>query len=427
MMNSQIRQLLNRLTATGFFSIAGSTVINKVLTFLSGILVVRILSKTDFGVYSYVYNLLNIALLFNGCGVASALIQLCSEKEDSRAQLTLERFAFLFGGGFDLLLMLALFLYASIAPEEMPGSRLLLQICSLFPLPQLVFELQCALLRSQLRNDDYARANVINTSCVVVGTIAGSLIWGAIGLLLGRVASLAASTVIIYKFYGAPITYKAILSKEVVPPLKGADRSEYVKISLSSALANGISSFTYLIGTFMIGKLLTDPVQVASYEAACAIPVALNFMPSAVMTYVYPFFARKKDDLPWVRKQYWRLISCGLLVFGFATLVCIVLAPVIINIVYGSSYESSVDAFRVLMVGFWIGSVFRIISGNLLVTQHLVISNIISTALTVIFILLFNLILVPKYGFIGSAFAQTFGLLISGGFNTAVFCKKIYS
>lgn len=427
MMNSQISQLLNRLTATGFFSIAGSTVINKVLTFLSGILVVRILSKTDFGVYSYVYNLLNIALLFNGCGVASALIQLCSEKEDGRAQLTLERFAFLFGGGFDLLLMLALFLYASIAPEEMPGSRLLLQICSLFPLPQLVFELQCALLRSQLRNDDYARANVINTSCVVAGTIAGSLVWGAIGLLLGRVASLAASTAIIYKFFGVPITYKAIIAKELVPPLKGADRSEYVKISLSSALSNGISSFTYLIGTFMIGKLLADPVQVASYEAACAIPVALNFMPSAVMTYVYPFFARKKDDLPWVRKQYWRLTSCGLLVFGFATLVCIVLAPVIINFVYGSSYESSVDAFRVLMVGFWIGSVFRIISGNLLVTQHLVISNIISTALTVIFILLFNLILVPKYGFIGSAFAQTFGLLISGVFNTAVFCKKIYS
>lgn len=426
-MNSQISQLLNRLTATGFFSIAGSTVINKVLTFLSGILVVRILSKTDFGVYSYVYNLLNIALLFNGCGVASALIQLCSEKEDGRAQLTLERFAFLFGGGFDLLLMLALFLYASIAPEEMPGSRLLLQICSLFPLPQLVFELQCALLRSQLRNDDYARANVINTSCVVAGTIAGSLVWGAIGLLLGRVASLAASTAIIYKFFGVPITYKAIIAKELVPPLKGADRSEYVKISLSSALSNGISSFTYLIGTFMIGKLLADPVQVASYEAACAIPVALNFMPSAVMTYVYPFFARKKDDLPWVRKQYWRLTSCGLLVFGFATLVCIVLAPVIINFVYGSSYESSVDAFRVLMVGFWIGSVFRIISGNLLVTQHLVISNIISTALTVIFILLFNLILVPKYGFIGSAFAQTFGLLISGVFNTAVFCKKIYS
>lgn len=419
--------LITLLSTTGFFSIAGSTVVNKILSFLSGILVVRILSKADFGVYSYVYNLLNIALLFNGCGVASALIQLCSEKANDGAQFVLERFAYFFGGLFDFGLMLALFLYASFMLEEMPGARLLLQFCSLFPLPQLVYELQCALLRSQLRNNDYARANLVNTACVVAGTIGGSLAMGAFGLLIGRLLGMAISSLIIYKLLHVPFFFSDSVNTKAIAPLSSNERREYVKLSLSSVLANGISSFTYLIGTFMIGKLLGDPMQVASYEAACAIPVAFNFMPAAVMTYVYPYFARRKDDLPWVRKHYWRLIAIGLAVFGSVALICFVLAPFIISTVYGESYIDSVGAFRVLMFGFWIGSVFRIMSGNLLVTQHLVISNVISSVLTVSVIIVCNVILIPLVGFIGSAYAQTIGLCLSGVFNTAVFYKKIYS
>ena len=426
-LRDRLNHFITLLSTTGFFSIAGSTVVNKILSFLSGILVVRILSKTDFGVYSYVYNLLNIALLFNGCGVASALIQLCSEKADDRAHFVLERFAYFFGGIFDLGLMLTLFLYASFIPEEMPGARLLLQVCSLFPLPQLVYELQCALLRSQLRNSDYANANVVNTVCVVAGTIGGSLVAGAFGLLLGRLISMIISSLIIFKRFHAPLIFSYGVRKKTIAPLGNDERREYIKLSLSSVLANGISSFTYLIGTFMIGQLIGDPVQVASYEAACAIPVALNFMPAAVMTYVYPYFARRKNDLVWVRKQYWRLIAIGLVVFGLAALICIMLAPLIIGIVYGESYLDSVGAFRVLMFGFWIGSVFRIMSGNLLVTQHLIISNVISSAFTVFIILVCNVLLVPIVGFIGSAYAQTIGLCLSGIFNTAVFCKKIYS
>lgn len=54
-----MENLRNKLFKTGFFHIFGSSVINKIVTFASGIILVRILSKEEYGVYTYAENLLS--------------------------------------------------------------------------------------------------------------------------------------------------------------------------------------------------------------------------------------------------------------------------------------------------------------------------------------------------------------------------------
>lgn len=423
----RLKRLWCTLSSTGFFSIAGSTVVNRILSFMSGVLVVRILSKTDYGIYAYAYNILNIALLFNGIGVASAFIQLCSEPGGRSKETQLERCGFLGGGIFDVVLSVGIFFWASLVPEDMPGTRLLLQICALFPIPQFLFDMQSAALRAQLRNSDYALSNVINTLCVVTGTLLGAFLFGSMGLLVGRMLGILTSVIWIRLRFGVPLFLSVSSSDEKgrVDWLSRGELIDYAKISVSSALANGISSFTYLIGTFMLGQMLGNPLEVASYEAASAIPVALNFIPVTIMTYVYPYFALHKDDLPWVRRNYIKLLALTFVGFGAIALVCLVWAPQIVSLVYGDQYLSSVAAFRILSVGSWIGATFRIVSGNLLVTQRLVLANLVSTTLTVASILFLNVVLVPLWGSYGSAVAQTIGLSISGVFNTVVFVTKI--
>lgn len=422
-----LRNLWNTLLSTGFFSIAGSTVINRILSFMSGILVVRILSKTEYGVYAYAYNILNIALLFNGLGVASAFIQLCSEPGGRSKETQLERWGFFGGGVFDVLLSVGIFLWATLVPEDMPGTRMLLQTCALFPIPQFVFDMQSAGLRAQLRNSDYALGNVINTVCVVAGTLAGAFLAGSIGLLVGRVVGTLVSVICVCVCFKIPLLFyfPSGSSGGYEARLSSAELIDYAKIAVSSALANGVSSFTYLIGTFMLGRLLADPLEVASYEAASAIPVALNFIPVTIMTYVYPYFARHKDDLPWVRRNYIRILALTFACFGIIALVCIIGAPWIVSLIYGDQYLSSVSAFRVLAIGSWVGATFRIVSGNLLVTQRLVLANLVGTTLTVATILMLNVMLVPTAGHLGSAIAQTVGLSVSGAFNTITFGIKI--
>ena len=76
---TNIKHLLRKLTKTGFFHIFGSSVLNKILSFMCSIVVVRIVSKISFGEYTYANNIVSLILLFSGLGMVSGTFQLCSE------------------------------------------------------------------------------------------------------------------------------------------------------------------------------------------------------------------------------------------------------------------------------------------------------------------------------------------------------------
>ena len=59
---------IKKLFSTGFFHIFGGNVINKVITFVSGIILVHLLSKPEYGVFTYAWNIYGIVFLFSGMG-----------------------------------------------------------------------------------------------------------------------------------------------------------------------------------------------------------------------------------------------------------------------------------------------------------------------------------------------------------------------
>ena len=71
---------LTILIRTGFFHIFGSSVINKIIAFMSSIVLVRILTKQEYGVFTYAWNIYSIVLLFNGMGTDSGVLQLARKK-----------------------------------------------------------------------------------------------------------------------------------------------------------------------------------------------------------------------------------------------------------------------------------------------------------------------------------------------------------
>ena len=76
----RIHDKFETLIRTGFFHIFGSSVMNKIIAFLSSIVLVRILSKEEYGVFTYAWNIYSIILLFSGMGLDSGMLQLASEK-----------------------------------------------------------------------------------------------------------------------------------------------------------------------------------------------------------------------------------------------------------------------------------------------------------------------------------------------------------
>ena len=68
-----------RLLNTGFFSIVVSNTLTKIVAFLGGTVLVRVLSKDDYGVYSYVMNAIGIMVVLGDMGTGMATLQFTQE------------------------------------------------------------------------------------------------------------------------------------------------------------------------------------------------------------------------------------------------------------------------------------------------------------------------------------------------------------
>ena len=60
---NQLRDLLQKAFKKGAFDIIASSMLNKVLMLVANILLVRLMEKSDFGVYSFVYNIITIVMI----------------------------------------------------------------------------------------------------------------------------------------------------------------------------------------------------------------------------------------------------------------------------------------------------------------------------------------------------------------------------
>ena len=75
----KLRAMISKARQTGLGHIFGANTINQIIAFASSFILIRILSKSENGVYSYAFNIYSFFALMNGFGIESACLQRCSE------------------------------------------------------------------------------------------------------------------------------------------------------------------------------------------------------------------------------------------------------------------------------------------------------------------------------------------------------------
>ena len=83
----------------------GSGMASQLFGFLSSVIVVRLLNKTDYGLYVGAYNKYAYFATFLGLGFATTVLQYCSENIPSSRKNAIIRYALRFGTGFNFVLM----------------------------------------------------------------------------------------------------------------------------------------------------------------------------------------------------------------------------------------------------------------------------------------------------------------------------------
>ncbi len=415
----QIKDKIKTLIDTGFVHIFGFTVINKILNFLSSVIVVRIISKEAFGTYTYANNILSMILLFSGIGLVSGTFQLCSEQSGKNRRI---ENIYAYGSNvaikFNLVLAVGIIIIALVVPFKIEGAGKLILLMALQPVFIIIFELQQIYLRSNLENKKYAYSCNINTILMLVLSVIGSIIWEAKGLIVGTYLAYIISEIIIYVKFGAPIS----LHKG---KLQAAYRKLLYKISLISMCNNGLAQLLYLADIFILGLIIADENVIAAYKVATVIPTAMSFVPSAVVTYIYPYFAMHRQDGIWTRKHYKLLLRYMSVMNLIITLVLVIFTKPIISIVYGTQYLDAITCFRILAISYFFSGTFRIISGNLLVTQRKLGINLLVSIISGLVNIIGNIILIPLFESNGAALTTTIVVLISSIISTWYYTHTI--
>jgi len=408
---------IKQLYSKGFFHIIGSNILNKIMQFCSGIFIVRVLTKEEFGIFTYAQNLLAFFLLINGLGITSGFLQYGSRNIDNEElKNSIANYSLKYGIGINLLISFLVIIYSIFGKFKVEEARIIFRMMLFFPIIALVIEMIQIYLRINLKNKEMAKISNLNTFFNLIGMLLGSYVYGVIGLVVGKYIG---NLISIFNC----LKYLKIIYLNNVLKISQELKKEIIKFSIVAVFNNGISQLLYIIDIFLLGIIIPDKNIIASYKTATLIPFALNFIPLSIMTYLYPYIAKNIENKIILRKYLKQLliylgginliISIGLILFSH----------LIITIIFGKNYLDSKNVFIILSIGYFIAGTFRIPFGNMLAAMEKLKYNFYITLFSGGLNIMLDIIFIKKYGSIGAAIA-TVSIFIFSSILGGYFLKK---
>lgn len=414
-MKIRIINFIQKLMRSGFGHLFGSSVLSRVLGFMSSIILVRLIPKSEYGIYANADNILGMFCIFEGFGMVSTFLQYGCTNQGKKKE-AIWSFCFYFSLSFQILLSIVILFTSMVVNFSIPGTGVLLGLMSLLPVFRNIRDLQQVYLRTELRNKEYARSNIITTIVTVITSCICSFFFLEKGLIAANYVSVFVT--IFYIMYICNIKFPSKSND-----LTRDEKKKIIKFSTVCVINNSTSTIMYLLDTFVLGIVVANSAVTASYKVASKIPTALSFIPGCVMTYIYPYFARHKNDGKWCLRNYKKV----LLLLGLFNLVSvgglIIFAPTVIKIVFGKQYLDALIPFRLLCLNYIVQATFATISGQLIVSQERLGFNTFTGIFSSVLNTILNLVLIPKLSSIGAALATLTVTIVVSVLNTIFFVK----
>ncbi len=401
-----IKERIIGLYKNGFFHIFVGNILNKLLAFISSIVIVRLVSKAEYASLAYVDNIYSYVALFAGMGMGSAILKYCSS-DNQRKNLSYLKFALKYGILFQIGVVAFLIIAALLFPFPFSDIKDLVLFYCLYPFLDYCFLVILSIIRALLQSKLYVKISVIQMGSVMTAGIVLPLFVGVKGVLAARyiavlIAGSMGAAFIINRFKG--IKEERLSRSEI---------KAFLSMSVSLLIANLFSLVMPLNETFLINNLIKDQVITANYKVATMLPAQITFISSSLMVYYFPIIARMED-----KKEVWKLSKKIELFTGIAilfTVVCgVVLSKYIILGIYGERYYDAVEISRTFWIVYSLNAAFRMIPMNILPAIGKARFNAIAAGVTSIIHLGIDYFMVSTYGIAGVAVATALMYFLSG-------------
>lgn len=402
-----LRQEVTKLKKKGFFDILFGGTASKMVAFLSSIVIVRLVSKSDYAILSYADNIYSYVVLFSGIGMASAVLKYCVQNDESKNK-AYYNFSFKWGSIFQIAVLLLLLAVVTLGKLPFEGTKELLY--SLVPYGFLYYWVQLfqSFLRSRFENRKYAISSFVQVVLTFVLSILAVISVGIIGVPIARAIAMITSVAI---FIPTLKNYYANNKEDV--QLSKSEIKEFMALALSMLVSNVCSMIMPNNEMFLVNNILKSETITANYKVATLIPSQLPFITSTLVVYFFPILAQKKSDL-----ETWRYsVKIGKYTFllNFViTLIGCVFTPFIIRIAYGDAYSDITTLSIIVWWSFFLNAGFRMLPMNILPALGYVKFNVIVAAVSAVTLFVFDWITLKTIGIYGAVVSRLIVNFVSG-------------
>lgn len=411
--NKNSRQTVAKNTFWLAFSQIGSRLIR------AGIMIyaARILGAEQYGVFSYALSLAGFFTVFADTGISAILTRETSKDAARRSDYFSTAFWIKLG-----MLITSALLLVFVAPHfsNIDAAKALLPIIAVLVIMDGIRDLAVAVFKSMERMELEALVTTL--------TNVGIAIFGFVILFYSQTANALATS---YAASSALGTMAAVfILKEEFIKVFSNFRRELLRPLLSAlgplALFNLLGVFMLNTDTIMIGWF-RDAESIGYYSVAQRVIQIFYAFPGVLASAMFPIMAKSVGENNHDKSR--KLAEYGLIaVMAMAlpmVLGGILLGKEIINLLYGQEYLSATLTFQILM------TTLLVLFPGLILSNYNIAYNA-QKKIVVAFILgsggnvLFNFLLIPRWGIVGSAIATVIAQSLNFGYIWMVMKKINY-
>lgn len=408
--NQTIRQTIAKNTFWLFFGQIVSRLIKAALIIYAA----RILGAESYGIFSFALSFAMLALIFSDMGIGPLLVRETAKNQDEESRKKYISTSF-YLKIFLLFVCLSLMLVGILILPNKESAHLLWFFT--FMIVATIFrDFFLALARSLEKMEIEAATMIIEMGAIVI-----------LGFVFLRIMPTPQSLALAYGL-GAIIGLifpLAVFRRRLIEAIANFDGQLAKKIAgwaWPFAVGSLIGFILAYTDTLMLGWL--KPIEtVGWYAAAIKIPLLLIIPAGIVHNAILPALSRLSDS----GEKLGKIVNRSgelLMALVFPLIIGgIILAPPIINLIFGKQYLPSVPAFKIALFLVPINCAWSILSAALF-AKNLQQSNMYFAALAAGTNIILNLILIPVYGITGAALASVFSQSIGFSLTLGLF-KKI--
>lgn len=378
-------------------------IITVILGIPVAIVIARALGPEGKGAYSLIILIPALLALLSNLGIGIANVYFLRTRKHRITDLTSNSLVSSLVLGLSLA-MAAITYFHFFRPSFLGDISMSILVIAVLMTPLLLlFENFRFLLLGKDKVNQYNLLNIIQAGTVLVLVLI--LVWTIKAGLLGAISA-----------WSGAILLSAILSVLLVRKLTEVRWAfhltalkDTVKFGVKSYLGNIIQFLNYRLDMFLVGYFI-NITAIGYYSISVALVEALWFFPSAAAMMVYaqtPELSKEQANIS-------TPVICRntLLITSLSALLLFVLGRLIISLFFGAVFLSALKPLWILLPGVVAFSVCRVLSNELAGRGKPIIITIMAAISLGVNIPL-NLLLIPRWGITGAAFASTIAYAVA--------------